>query len=59
MHHHFKDFMGWAAAYDRAGRARRSRKVHELWMRALPCEVLRPEGTPSIEEALAQIARYG
>ena len=58
MHDGFRLFMSWAAAYDRAGLELRSRKVHELWMRALPCPLLRLEGTPSIEEALAQIAQY-
>jgi adenylate kinase family enzyme len=58
MHDGFRLFMSWAAAYDRAGLELRSRKVHGLWMRALPCPLLRLEGTPSIEEALAQIAQY-
>ena len=58
-HDGFRLFLSWAAAYDRSGLEQRSRKVHELWMAALPCPILRIEGTPTVEQALAQIARHG
>lgn len=59
MHAQHQFFMNWAAAYDRSGLEQRSRKVHELWLGVLPCPVLRIEGTPTVDESLAQIARYG
>ncbi len=59
MHAQHTLFMNWAAAYDRGGLEQRSRKVHELWLRVLRCPVLRIEGTPTVDESLAQIARHG
>ncbi len=34
-------FMGWAEAYDTAGPDQRSRVLHDAWLAALPCPVLR------------------
>jgi adenylate kinase family enzyme len=57
-HAHYIAFMAWAAAYDDGGLELRSRRLHEQWLRSLPCPVLRLEGRPSLEESLAQITRH-
>lgn len=59
MYAHHTAFMAWAAAYDDGGLELRSRQLHEQWLQALPCPVLRLEGTQALEESLAQITRHG
>lgn len=58
MHARYTLFMNWAAAYDRSGPEQRSRSLHESWLATLPCPVLRIEGAPTVDEALAEIARH-
>ena len=34
-------FLDWAAQYDEGGLSIRSKKLHETWIKHLPCPVLR------------------
>lgn len=43
MHAQSQEFLAWARRYDSAGLEQRSRALHDWWMRALPCPVLRIE----------------
>jgi hypothetical protein len=36
-----KAFLEWASLYDAAGLEVRSRKLHERWIKRLPCPILR------------------
>jgi adenylate kinase family enzyme len=48
-------FLDWAAQYDTGGRDMRSRALHEEWLRALPCPVLRLEGAMPLCDMLATV----
>lgn len=45
-------FMNWASRYDTAGVEIRSKALHEEWLAALPCRVVRLEGDRSVKEKL-------
>jgi len=49
------EFLEWAGRYDTGGLEMRSRALHEAWLAALPCAVLRLEGDRSVGEQLTQI----
>jgi adenylate kinase family enzyme len=49
-------FMDWASRYEHGDRGGRSRGFHEAWLAALPCPVLRLDGSRSAEALAAQIA---
>lgn len=51
-------FLDWAALYDTAGLEVRSKALHEQWMLALTCPVLRIEGNQSIEERIEIVMRH-
>jgi adenylate kinase family enzyme len=56
LHGRSEAFIAWAAGYDeRLEPPERCRRLHEQWLAALPCPVLRLEDTASVEERLAQI----
>jgi adenylate kinase family enzyme len=56
LHGRSEAFMAWAAGYDeRLEPPERCRRLHEQWLAALPCPVLRLEDTASVEERLARI----
>lgn len=48
----YQKFIAWASQYDEAGREMRSRALHEEWLEALPCKVVRLEGDIEVEEKL-------
>jgi len=48
-------FLEWAGQYDAGGLEMRSRALHEAWLTALPCAVMKLEGDRSPEEQLAAI----
>ena len=48
-------FLDWASQYDTGGLDVRSRALHEEWLRALPCPVLRLEGPLSLDDMLAAV----
>jgi adenylate kinase family enzyme len=45
-----EEFLAWAAEYDDGGMEIRSRRRHEAWLAALPCLVLRIDGTWPTDE---------
>ena len=49
MHAGSQEFLAWAESYDAAGMAQRSLVRHEAWLAALPCPVLRLDGTAAPE----------
>ena len=49
MHRGSQDFLAWAESYDAAGLDQRSLARHESWLAALPCPVLRLDGTAAPE----------
>jgi adenylate kinase family enzyme len=56
LHGRSEAFIAWAAGYDeRLAPPERCRRLHEQWLTALPCPVLRLEDTASVEERLARI----
>ncbi|HUM14894.1 MAG TPA: NUDIX domain-containing protein [Candidatus Nitrosotalea sp.] len=60
LHDSHVEFLDWAGRYDTGGLEMRSRALHEAWLSALSCPVVRIEGTLSSGEQLAQIeARLG
>jgi len=59
LHARFEAFMAWAAGYDEGlDVPERCRRLHELWLAALPCPVLRLEDTASVEERLERIGYH-
>ncbi len=56
-------FLEWAADYETGPSEGRSRDMHEAWIKALPCPVLRLEGDRPVEtqraDSLAAIANHG
>ncbi|HEV8438737.1 MAG TPA: AAA family ATPase [Methylomirabilota bacterium] len=57
LHARYTGFMAWAAAYDDGGLEMRSRRLHEEWLRALPCPVLRFADDRPTEVQLEQVMR--
>jgi adenylate kinase family enzyme len=53
----YEAFIAWAARYDEGEPVERSRALHEQWLAALPCPVLRLDGAASIEANVATIAQ--
>lgn len=49
MYQGSQDFLTWAESYDAAGADQRSLTRHEAWLAALPCPVLRLDGTAAPE----------
>jgi adenylate kinase family enzyme len=50
-----EEFLAWAAAYDEAGMEQRSRTLHEKWLAALACPVIRLEGNLTTAERLRRV----
>lgn len=46
------EFMDWAGRYDTGGPEMRSRAMHEQWLSALACPVIRLEGSASVADEL-------
>ncbi|ETW92151.1 MAG: hypothetical protein ETSY1_44915, partial [Candidatus Entotheonella factor] len=57
MYEQSQAFLAWAAAYDDGGLDMRSRCLHEQWLGALPCPVVRIEGEHTTEEQLEMLMR--
>ena len=53
MHKQSQAFLVWAASYDEGGLDTRSRRLHDQWLRTLPCPILCFEGEYTNEEHLA------
>lgn len=56
-HESYLTFMQWASLYDHAGLEVRSRALHEEWLAALPCQVVRLEGDLSLADKLERIVK--
>jgi hypothetical protein len=57
-HEEAEAFFEWASHYEDNSREGRNRARHETWLAALPCPVLRIDGSRPIEESVEAIARY-
>jgi adenylate kinase family enzyme len=55
MRERYEAFMAWAASYETGPAIERSRSMHETWLAALPCPVLRLEDTDDVEIRLARV----
>jgi adenylate kinase family enzyme len=51
-------FLVWAAAYDEGYAVERNRLMHERWLAALQCPVVRLEDAAATEEHVARIGYY-
>jgi hypothetical protein len=55
LHDHHREFLDWAAAYDRGAMAGRSRQRHEAWLARLCCPVITARGDQPLEQLLGEI----
>jgi adenylate kinase family enzyme len=58
MYKQHQDFMEWAASYEEGGLDTRSRKLHEHWLAALPCPVIRLEGEMPTDAQVSTVLRH-
>jgi len=49
------EFIEWAKTYDYAAPPQRCRALHEEWLKALLCPVLRLDGTSAVDELLERV----
>lgn len=52
-----EEFLAWAAQYDEGQLSGRSRKIHERWLAARSCPVLRIEGAVEVVDAVALVCQ--
>ncbi len=52
-----RDYLDWAAAYDTGGLDMRSKAMHEKWITALPCTMIRIERDSTLQENLKTILK--
>jgi adenylate kinase family enzyme len=57
MYETHQKFMAWAAEYDTGDLSMRSRSLHEQWLAALPCPVLRLEDGGTVEAHVREVVR--
>ena len=57
LHHAHVDFLDWAGRYDDGGLAMRSRALHEGWLSAITCRVLRLDGDRPVAALLGEVER--
>ena len=55
MYDQSQAFLDWAARYDDGVPPLRSRALHDLWQRQLPCPVLTLDGTRPVEELAEEV----
>jgi len=55
LHAAHVEFLEWAGRYDAGDPETRSRTMHEAWLSALPCPVVRLHGDHPVDEQLAAI----
>ncbi|MGA2230427.1 MAG: AAA family ATPase [Tepidisphaeraceae bacterium] len=53
---HDPEFFAWAASYDIGATEGRNRQMHEQWLAALQCPVLRLDGQRRIADLVSEIA---
>ena len=54
-HQETEEFIAWAPRYEDGDRASRSLEKHEAWLAALPCPVLRLDGSRSLPELVVEV----
>jgi hypothetical protein len=54
-HKEFEEFIEWASRYDDGDREGRSLAKHQAWLAALPCRVLRLDGSWPLPELVAEV----
>jgi adenylate kinase family enzyme len=54
-HKEFEEFIEWASRYDDGDREGRSLAKHQAWLAALPCRVLRLDGSRPLPELVAEV----
>jgi hypothetical protein len=57
LHETHVAFLEWAARYDDGDPGERSRALHDAWLAALPCSIVRLEGDRPIAAQLALVER--
>ena len=55
LHEAHREFLEWAGRYDTGGPDMRSRAMHEAWLAALPCPVVRLEGDLPVAEQFRRL----
>jgi len=56
-HKETEEFIEWASWYDDKASASRSLAKHEAWLAALPCPVLRLDGSRPLPKLVAEVSR--
>ena len=51
----YEAFIAWAASYDDGPAVERSRRMHEAWLAALPCPVLRLEDADDVDARMTRV----
>jgi adenylate kinase family enzyme len=54
-HRQTEEFIEWASRYDNGDRETRSLATHQAWLAALPCPVLRLDGSRPLPELVAEV----
>jgi adenylate kinase family enzyme len=55
MHKEVEEFIEWASHYDDGTREGRNLARHQAWLAALPCRVLRLDGTKPLPELVSEV----
>ncbi len=55
-HQQVEEFIEWASHYDDGTREGRNLARHQAWLAALPCRVLRLDGTRQLPELVSEIS---
>ena len=58
MHTQHLEFIEWARKYDTADESMRSLRLHESWMRLLPCRCIRLDEDLTTEDRIARVLEY-
>jgi hypothetical protein len=56
-HQEVEEFVDWAARYDDDDGVSRNLTKHQAWLAALPCPVLRVDGSRPLPELVAEVRR--
>ena len=55
MHENYINFIDWASMYDTGNESIRSKRLHELWLKDMKCDVLRLEGKFNLERKVNHV----
>jgi adenylate kinase family enzyme len=56
LHQQVEEFIEWASHYDDGSREGRNLTRHQAWLAALPCRVLRLDGTRPLQELVKEVS---